>query len=209
MSKTNSKTNSEPASMARLRSSIETALTAMNGVLDAVNAVCAELSSQDKQTAVQRPAPGEPAKKAAQGHAGSRKKAAAAKTPAEKPTTGDSAGKPTAPTPHHRLPKSVRLTPHEITLNIGSQPVRELAENDAKDFLNNPKVFWYRPTQFPDPKRYGVQPHVEAVKVVQRADPKFTRAPWTVSLTVSLIGDDKKCDSWGRGVYDKNKGDQE
>ena len=112
-------------------------------------------------------------------------------------------------TTHHRTPSSVRLTPHEITLNIGSFPVKELAENDAKDFLNNPKIFWYRGLQFPDPKRYSVQSRVETARVVKRSDPKFNRAPWTVSVTIALSGDDKKCDSWGTGVYTKNKADQE
>jgi hypothetical protein len=104
---------------------------------------------------------------------------------------------------------SVRQSPHELTLNIGSQPVKELAEADAKDLLNNPKVFWYRPIQFPDPKRYQVQPRVIGAKVVERKDPKFTRAPWTVSVTVEALGDDKRCASWLTGVLNKNKADQE
>lgn len=114
-----------------------------------------------------------------------------------------------APIPRHKTPASARLTPHEVTLNIGSHPVKELAENDAKDLLNNPKVFWYRPTQFPDPRRYQVQPRIEGARVIKRSDAKFSRAPWTVSVTIALIGDDKRCDSWGVGVLAKNKADQE
>jgi hypothetical protein len=49
------------------------------------------------------------------------------------------------PAPRHRTPASVILTPHEVTLNIGAHPVKELADDDAKDLLNNPKIFWYRP----------------------------------------------------------------
>lgn len=116
---------------------------------------------------------------------------------------------PATPPARHRTPASVRLTPHEVTLNIGSQPVKELAEQDAKDLLNNPKVFWYRPMQFPDPRRYQVQPRIEGARVVKRNDPKFTRAPWTVSVTVALVGDDKRCDSWGVAAFNKNKADQE
>lgn len=116
---------------------------------------------------------------------------------------------PATPPARHRTPASVRLTPHEVTLNIGSQPVKELAEQDAKDLLNNPKVFWYRPMQFPDPRRYQVQPRIEGARVVKRNDPKFTRAPWTVNVTVALVGDDKRCDSWGVAAFNKNKADQE
>lgn len=104
---------------------------------------------------------------------------------------------------------SVSRAPHQITLNIGSQPVKELAEQDAKDFLNNHKVFWYQAIRFPDPKRYGVQPRILSAKVVERRSPKFTRAPWTVSVTVEALGDDKKCESWLTGVLTKNKADQE
>lgn len=104
---------------------------------------------------------------------------------------------------------SVSRAPHQITLNIGSQPVKELAEADAKDMLNNHKIFWYRPIQFPDPKRYQVQPRILSAKVVERKDPKFTRAPWTVSVTIEALGDDKKCESWLTGVLTKNKAEQE
>ena len=104
---------------------------------------------------------------------------------------------------------SVRMSPHELTLNIGSQPVKELAEADAKDLLSNPKVFWYRPVQFPDPKRYQVQPRILNARVVERKNPKFTRAPWTVSVTLEARGDDKRCASWLTGVLSKNKADQE
>jgi len=104
---------------------------------------------------------------------------------------------------------SVRKSPHELTLNIGSQPVKELAEQEAKDFLNNHKIFWYQPIRFPDPKRYQVQPRILSAKVVERKNPKFTRAPWTVSVTVEALGDDKKCESWLTGVLTKNKADQE
>ena len=104
---------------------------------------------------------------------------------------------------------SVSRAPHQLTLNIGSQPVKELAEQDAKDFLNNHKVFWYQAIRFPDPKRYGVQPRILSAKVVERKNPKFTRAPWTVSVTVEALGDDKKCESWLTGVLTKNKADQE
>lgn len=104
---------------------------------------------------------------------------------------------------------SGRMAPHELTLNIGSQPVKELAENDAKDLLANPKVFWYRPIQFPDPKRYHVQPRILSAKVVERKSPKFTRAPWTVSVTLEALGDDKRCANWLKAVLAKNKADQE
>ena len=104
---------------------------------------------------------------------------------------------------------SVRMAPHELTLNVGSQPVKELAEADAKDLLNNPKVFWYRPIQFPDPKRYQVQPRIISARPVERKGPKFTRAPWSVSVTIEARGDDKRCASWLTGVLNKNKADQE
>lgn len=132
-----------------------------------------------------------------------KEKSAAGLSAQQAPVPEMQAGKDAAHAP------SVRKSPHEITLNIGSQPVRELAESDAKDLLNNPKVFWYRPIQFPDPKRYKVQPRVMTAKVVERKDPKFTRAPWTVSVTISATGDDKRCESWLSGVLSKNKSDQE
>lgn len=108
-----------------------------------------------------------------------------------------------------RTPASVRLTPHEVTLNVGSHPVKALADNDAKDFIGNPRVFWYRAMQFPDPRRYQVQPHVENVRVVKRADKRFENAPWTCSVTVTLVGDTKRCENWGLAFYTKNKGEQE
>lgn len=223
-SKQSKTANHEP--MVRLRESVKAALAALDGVLDAVNAVC---DVCDGAAAPKKPAgqaktkPQTPAPKPAKPKADTPKKPAKqVKTPAKPQPPAPKSAKqpvppaapavpavPAAPAPHRRLPKSVRLTPHEITLNVGSQPVKELAENDAKDFLNNPKVFWYRPIQFPDPKRYGVQPRIEGARVVQRTDPKFSRSPWTVSLTIAIVGDDKKCDSWGTGVYNKNKGDQE
>jgi len=135
-------------------------------------------------------------------------KAPAKPAKAEKPAAPEKPAEAPAVT-RHRTPASVRLTPHEITLNLGSFPVKALAEADAKDFLNNPSVFWYRATQFPDPRRYQVQPRVEGAKVVKRADPKFARAPWTVSVTIAVIGEDKKCDAWGTGVLSRNRGDQE
>ena len=166
-----------------------------------------EPEPQRQAKPAQRPAPGKSAAKPAE-----KKPVKVAEKPAEParstiPTV--TATPERAPAPRHRTPASARLTPHEITLNLGSFPVKELAENDAKDLLNNPKVFWYRPMQFPDPKRYQVQPRIEGARVVQRTDPKFTRAPWTVSVTIALIGDDKRCDSWGVGVLAKNKADQE
>lgn len=110
---------------------------------------------------------------------------------------------------NRRTPKSVRLMPHEITMNFGAFPVKQLAENDAKDFLNNPNIFWYRPIQFPDPRRYQVQPRVEHVNVVKRESEKFSNAPWTCSVTIAIIGDDKRCKNWGEGVYTKNRANQE
>ena len=112
-------------------------------------------------------------------------------------------------TPHTRTPKSVRLTPHEITLNLGSFNVKALADRDAQEFLSHPNVFWYRGAMFPDPRRYGVQPSCEAARVVKRQDKKFANSPWTVSVTIHVDGDDRKCDSWGVGVYTRNKDDQE
>jgi outer membrane biosynthesis protein TonB len=140
-----------------------------------------------------------------------------AKKQAERPTTDDQAGRPgnaagTSAAPEKQVKRtsaSVRLTPHELTLNIGAQPVRELAEQDAKDLLNNPKVFWYRPIQFPDPKRYQVQPRIESARVVERKAEKFSRSPWTVSVTIAAIGDDRRCESWLTGVLAKNRGEQE
>jgi hypothetical protein len=118
--------------------------------------------------------------------------------------------KPQPPlTPHTRTPKSVRLTPHEITLNLGSFNVKALADRDAQEFLSHPNVFWYRGAMFPDPRRYGVQPSCESARVVKRQDKKFANSPWTVSVTVHVAGDDRKCDSWGVGVYTRNKDDQE
>lgn len=169
----------------------------INTVVSAMGMLSIEVTEMNRRLGKVEPAnkPVEPAPKKTTKKAKEAKKAEVASS--EPPKTA------------HRTPASVRLTPHEITLNIGSQPVKDLAENDAKDFLNNPKVFWYRNTQFPDPKRYGVQPRIEQVKVIQRKDPKFTRAPWTVSVTISIMGDDKKAESWGVGVYTKNKADQE
>lgn len=166
-----------------------------------------EPEPQKQVKPAQRPTPEKPTANPAQ-----KKPVKVAKKPAESagstiPTV--TATPERAPVPRHRTPTSARLTPHEITLNIGSHAVKELAENDAKDLLNNPKVFWYRPMQFPDPRRYQVQPRVEGARVVKRSDAKFARAPWTVSVTIALIGDDKRCDSWGVGVLAKNKGDQE
>ncbi len=103
----------------------------------------------------------------------------------------------------------MRLTPHEVTLNLGSFNVKELAERDAQEFLTHPNVFWYRGVMFPDPRRYGVQPSCERAKAVKRTDKKFGLNPWTVSVTIRVEGDDRKCDSWGVGVYTRNKADQE
>ena len=129
--------------------------------------------------------------------------------PQAKPTDMQ-AGKKPAPQPQvKRASASVRLTPHELTLNIGAAPVKELAEQDAKEFLGNPKVFWYRQLQFPDPKRYGVQPRITSARVVERTNPKFTRSPWTVSVTIEARGDDKRCESWLTGVLNKNRSEQE
>jgi hypothetical protein len=54
-----------------------------------------------------------------------------------------------------------------------------------------------------------VQPRIESARVVERKAAKFTRAPWTVSVTIAVIGDDKRCESWLSGVLAKNKGEQE
>lgn len=134
-------------------------------------------------------------------------KAAKATKPAK--TVAAPADTQTGREPEKKSDDTSRMGPHELTLNIGSQPVKELAENDAKDLLGNPKVFWYRPIQFPDPKRYHVQPRVLSAKVVARKSPKFTRSPWTVSVTLEARGDAKRCANWLKAVHDKNKADQE
>ena len=131
-------------------------------------------------------------------------------TQVKKQEDKDKPVKPQPPlTPHTRTPKSVRLTPHEITLNLGSFNVKALADRDAQEFLSHPNVFWYRGAMFPDPRRYGVQPSCEAARVVKRQDKKFANSPWTVSVTIHVDGDDRKCDAWGVGVYTRNKDDQE
>lgn len=130
--------------------------------------------------------------------------------PGPKPSASKAkSGKPQPPTPHTRMPASVRLTPHEITLNLGSFSVKALADRDAQELLTHPEVFLYRGSAFPDPRRYGVQPSCEAVRVVRRQDKRFGGAPWTVSTTIHVDGDDRKCDSWGVGVYTRNRADQE
>lgn len=141
----------------------------------------------------------------------------AAKKPARdngpKPTAGKAESgrpqRPQPPTPHTRMPKSVRLTPHEITLNLGSFSVKALADRDAQELLTHPEVFLYRGSAFPDPRRYGVQPSCESARVVRRQDKRFGGAPWTVSTTIHVDGDDRKCDSWGVGVYTRNRDAQE
>lgn len=141
-----------------------------------------------------------------------KKKASPAKTPVKKAPKAPAPKEPAEVSPgavKRRTPASVRLTPQEITLNVGSSAVKSLAEREAREFLNTPNVFWNRQAQFPDPKRYGVQPRVIHARAVERRDPKFTRAPWTVNLTIAIEGDTKKAESWGLGVYSKNKGDQE
>lgn len=112
------------------------------------------------------------------------------------------------PQRHTRLPASVRLTPHEIALNIGSFMTKELAQRDAAELLSFARAIWNRSTVFPSPSRYGVQPHVEAAQPVKRSDHKFT-APWTVNVTIAISGDDRKCASWGENVYARNRGEQE
>ncbi len=153
---------------------------------------------QAKKQAAKKPQPKPQAKKQA------------AKKPQPKQAQKPEAGKPEVQLkPHTRMPKSVRLTPHEVTLNLGSFNVKELAERDAQEFLARPNVFWYRGVMFPDPRRYGVQPSCERAKAVKRTDKKFGLNPWTVSVTIRVEGDDRKCDSWGVGVYTRNKADQE
>lgn len=218
-----SKASHELDPMVRLRESVKTALTALNGVLDAVNAVCdaatapkkpAEQAKAKPQTPAPKPAkqPAQPAKAPAKPQTPASKPTAKPAKPAAAPTKAEPTDEQASAQPAKQVKKasaSVRLTSHELTLNIGAQPVRELAEADAKDLLNNPKIFWYRPIQFPDPKRYQVQPRIESARVVERKAAKFTRAPWTVSVTIAAIGDDKRCESWLSGVLAKNKGEQE
>ncbi len=160
-----------------------------------------------KRQAAKKDGAGKPAQKPQAG------KAEPGKQKAEKPQAESGkqkAEKPKPPlTPHTRMPKSVRLTPHEITLNLGSFSIKELAENDAKELLGYPGVFWYRQSVFPDPRRYGVQPSCEAARVVRRQDGKFATSPWTVSTTIHVAGDSRKCDSWGMAVYSRNKDAQE
>ena len=135
------------------------------------------------------------------------------KKPAKKPEPKKQTEKPetkaTPVTQQRRLPASVHIGAHEVSLNLGSFMVKELAEVDARDLLNNAAVFWYRPIQFPDPRRARVQPVVEAAKVVKREGAQFDRAPWTVHVTLGISGADKDCAAWAQGVYNKNKGDQE
>ena len=109
---------------------------------------------------------------------------------------------------HTRLPASVRLTPHEIALNLGSFMTRELAQRDATELLSFARAIWNRSTVFPSPSRYGVQPHVEAAQPVKRSEKKFP-SPWTVNVTIAIFGDDKKCAAWGENVYTRNRNEQE
>ena len=228
-SKHSKTTNPEP--MVRLQESIKAALAALNDVLDsvnAVNAVCDEAATPKKSTKQVKP-PANPkagtTKKPARKPVQQAKAPAKPQTPAPKKTSekpvardkADKAGNPgtttgTGAAPEKQVKRtsaSVRLTPHELTLNIGAQSVKELAAQDAKDLLNNPRVFWYRPIQFPDPRRYKVQPRIESVRVVERKAEKFAPAPWTVSVTIAAVGDDKRCESWLSGVLAKNRGEQE
>lgn len=104
---------------------------------------------------------------------------------------------------------SVKLSDHEITLNLGGFPVRALAERDAKELLSHPKIFWYRQTMFPDPKAAKVQPTIMTATVSERNSPRFTRAPYTVRAVIHIDGDVAHCRAWAEGVVSRNKGDQE
>jgi len=160
-----------------------------------------------KQPATKKPAP---AKKPATVQTAKQQLLADIARKSEPAPTDDQAGKaPDKKGDDAVRGSSVRMSAHEITLNIGAQPVKELAEQDAKEFLNNHKVFWYRPIQFPDPKRYSIQPRILSAKVVERKNPKFTRAPWTVSTTIEAQGDDKRCEAWLTSVLNKNRSEQE
>ena len=189
--------NMNPDPLARLRDSVKATLAAIARVVDAVSAVHAAYDKTDSEkksaeAAIQswystgKPAPKPEPKK-----------------PAKKP-------EPAAVSPATgRLPGSVTLTAKELALNIGAYAVKELAEVDARDFLSNPRILFYRSVQFPAPERYRVNPHVEAAKVVKRTSGKFSEAPWTVHVTFGLSGAEEDCRRWGMGVYARNKAEQE
>ena len=207
--------NMNPDPLARLRDSVKATLAAIARVVDAVSAVHAAYDKTDSEkksaeAAIQswystgKPAPKPEPKKPA--------KKPEPKKPAPKPEPKKPAKKPepAAVSPATgRLPGSVTLTPKELALNIGAYAVKELAEVDARDFLSNPRILFYRSVQFPAPERYRVNPHVEAAKVVKRTSGKFSEAPWTVHVTFGLSGAEEDCRRWGMGVYARNKAEQE
>ena len=107
------------------------------------------------------------------------------------------------------LPASVRITDKEIELNLGSFGVREIAQHDASELIGHPMVFWYRRGVFPDPRLSKVNPTVVSAKVVERTGKAFKAAPFTVRTVISMAGDSARCRAWARGVYARNRGEQE
>lgn len=107
------------------------------------------------------------------------------------------------------LPASVRITDKEIELNLGSFGVRQIAEHDASELIGHPMVFWYRRGVFPDPRLSKVNPTVVSAKVVERTGKAFKAAPFTVRTVISMAGDSARCLAWAKGVYARNRGEQE
>ena len=107
------------------------------------------------------------------------------------------------------LPASVRITDKEIELNLGSFGVRQIAEHDASELIGHPMVFWYRRGVFPDPRLSKVNPTVVSAKVVERTGKAFKAAPFTVRTVISMAGDSARCFAWAKGVYARNRGEQE
>ena len=107
------------------------------------------------------------------------------------------------------LPASVRITDKEIELNLGAFGVRQIAEHDASELIGHPMVFWYRRGVFPDPRLSKVNPTVVSAKVVERTGKAFKAAPFTVRTVISMAGDSARCFAWAKGVYARNRGEQE
>lgn len=126
--------------------------------------------------------------------------------------TGKALASPEPPkpdVPKAARPKSVVITPYGLECYIGSFPIEALAQRDATEFLSHDRVFWYRRALFPDPTVAKVQPKVVSARVVERKGAQFTRAPYTVAVTISIQGDKDHCMAWAEGVVNKNRGDQE
>ena len=159
------------------------------------------LRRKDAKKARQKPAPKKPHAKT--GTVSKTAKTAKGKADQAKPNDRKEDGRDPS------LPASVRITDKEIELNLGSFGVRQIAEHDASELIGHPMVFWYRRGVFPDPRLSKVNPTVVSAKVVERTGKAFKAAPFTVRTVISMAGDSARCLAWARGVYARNRGEQE